>query len=397
MKSICALMVFHIICFVSCSKSDDSIILLGQSDKPGALVSYQKTGRLTVENIIKNGSNVGDISPYANHNVILYRVVYNTNHLGQLIEVSGLVMIPENVQNHLEIVQHHHGTIIPGDNDEVPSAYTGGYTDSNAESSFIGAVMASNGYVVSLPDYVGYGATRHLEHPYTVHHELAGVSIDMLRATKKLMNELSLDFSGNVFLTGWSEGGGAALATHKYLQLVDVDEFTIKGSSLLAGPYDYYTFFKQIIANGTLKNENLSIYSWATYSINLYSQELKRSRNDIWAYTVSNQLEALDVPSDRPIDIFQTDFINGIVNETDTKFTMALKANSLLNGWKPAGHLFLHSGTEDRIVPHYNSTNAHKHFSQLNGSSTLYEYQGGDHYTPLYKYVTTTINDFNAL
>ncbi|MEM9142078.1 MAG: hypothetical protein AAGA86_03770, partial [Bacteroidota bacterium] len=246
-------------------------------------------------------------------------------------------------------------------------------------------------------DYVGYGVSQQWEHPYTVHHELAEVSVDMLRATKTLLEELALPFSGNIFATGWSEGGGAGLALHKYVQTQYALEFTLKASSLFAGPYDYFTFFKDIFANSTLANENMSIYSWGAYAMNTNSEKLNQNANSIWSYSVSNQLDALDVPSNRPDAIFQTEFIQSIVNETDTEFITAIKGNSLLEGWIPQGRLYFHSGTQDGIVPHYNSTNAHQHFGNIGANSTLYEYPGGDHYTPLYDYVITTLNDFNTL
>ncbi|MEO0628874.1 MAG: hypothetical protein AAFY91_17900 [Bacteroidota bacterium] len=40
---------------------------------------------------------------------------------------------------------------------------------------------------------------------------------------------------------------------------------------------------------------------------------------------------------------------------------------------------------------------AHEQFQSVNARSTRYEYPGGDHYTPLYDYVTTTLDDFGDL
>ena len=159
-----------------------------------------------------------------------------------------------------------------------------------------------------MPDYVGYGATSDREHPYTIHHELAGVSVDMLRATKQLVETLAVTFSNRVFLTGWSEGGGAGLATHKYLQEKYPDEFDIVGSSLLAGPYDYLSFVQDIMVNRYKENENLSIYSWSMYALNNYDSSLNTSANSIWKYPVTNEIDALDIPSIKAAEIFQTEF-----------------------------------------------------------------------------------------
>jgi len=384
----------------ACSKDGADIMSVNPSSQErGALISYQQKASLTAQEISTNGSTIGDVSGFALNDIITYRVVYNSLYDGALVQVSGLVMIPKNVSNPLRLIQHHHGTIIPfaGSEREVPSNYNGGIREDDVETSFIGAVMAANGYVVSLPDYVGYGETSHLEHPYTVHHELAEVSVDMIRATKNLLNELAMPVSDEVFLTGWSEGGGAGLATHKYVQLHYSGEFDIRGSSVLAGPYDYATFFSDVISNNAKTWDNLSIYSWGAYALNKFTPSLQKPKDGIWTYDVTDQADALNVPSNVPNEIFETTFIEGFTSSTNSDFREAAQANSLVEGWTPVGNLFFHSGTADAIVPHYNSVNAHQQFEAMGANSTLYEYRGGDHYSPLYDYVTTTLTDFNTL
>lgn len=361
----------------------------------GYLVSYAKTGAMTAGDIISIGAEEGDVSTYANEDLVIYAIVYNSVNQGVPIELSGLVFVPGGQSQELAIIQHHHGTIIPGDNDEVPSTYSGGRKGSS-EMYFIGATLASNGHVVSMPDYLGYGSSSDHEHPYTVHKELSEESVDMLLATRQLVEMLNLEFSGDVFLTGWSEGGGVGLATHRLLESQYSEEFNVKGSSLLAGPYDYFGFFKDIlISRRDVSDINLTIYSWSVYSLN--KAELNRASNTIWIPEVSNQIEALDLPSYKVRDIFQNSFIQGFVDETDGAWVSLAKENRLIEGWTPQGYVYFHSGTDDYIVPHFNSVHAHEYFQSVNANTVLYEYEGGDHYTPLYKYVTTTLDDFNSL
>ncbi|MEL6822504.1 MAG: lipase family protein, partial [Calditrichota bacterium] len=333
------------------------IITNPPSTDRGYLLSYSQVSSMPVNEIVQMNRDIGDISGYAQKNLDLYSIVYNSVDSGTLVQVSGLVFIPQNTDSLIDIIQNHHGTIIPeyGD-EETPSTYTGGKKRSS-EMYFVGATMASNGYVVSMPDYVGYGESGHLEHPYTVHRELAEVSIDMLRATRQLLNLLSVRVSDNVFLTGWSEGGGAGLATHKALQENPSAEFNVVASSLFAGPYDYVGFLKDIFINRTTERDELSIYSWSVYALNKYNQTLNRAASTIWQYEVTDQLDALDVPSLKPSEIFQSEFIDTLINESDKAFTSAVMENTLISGWIPSGQLYFHSGTADKIVPHYNSVN----------------------------------------
>ncbi|MEM9821072.1 MAG: hypothetical protein AAF985_08370, partial [Bacteroidota bacterium] len=182
-----------------------------------------------------------------------------------------------------------------------------------------------------------------------------------------------------------------------YLEEQYPDAFNLKASSLLAGPYDYFGFVKDLMTNREEENANMAIYSWSVYSLNNYTSNLQRNTNTIWTYDVVEQADAIAVVSDRPDEILQTTFMDGMVNETDATFVAAAKANSLIEGWTPRAKLYFHSGTNDRIVPHYNSTRAHAHFQSIGVSSVLYEYPGGDHFTPEYEYVTKSLDDFNNL
>ena len=389
-----------VLSFVACDKTEPiEVITLPASNQRGALVSYANVGAMTANQIVTTNMSIGDASAYAAQDVNIYRVVYKSVEQGTLLNVSGLVMLPKNATTPLHLVQHHHGTIMPSDaGSSTPSDFNGQLNNyDNTEVHFIGALMASNGFAVSLPDYVGYGETRHKEHPYTHHHELAEVSVDMMRATKQLLQELAISFSSKVCLMGWSEGGGAGLATHKYLQGKYPNEFNLVSSSLFAGPYDYKGFIQDVMTNKNQSRSSLSIYSWAMYAMNKYTADLQYNTNQIWKYPVTHQGEAINVPSLKPVDVFKADFITNYLNGTDTKMVTAITNNSLIDGWMPAGHVYLHSGTADEIVPHYNSVNAYNKFNAVGANVKLYEYPGGDHYSPLFQYVTRSINDFRAL
>ena len=219
----------------------------------------------------------------------------------------------------------------------------------------------------------------------------------MLRATEQLLEILKINFSSDVFLTGWSEGGGAGLAVHKYLELNYPNEFNLKGSSLFAGPYDYLGFIRHIFTNKTEETENITIYNWSSYVLNKYHSSLQRSGDQIWKYNVNNQFDALNTPSYTAEAVWKASFMDNILANNDSQFIQAAQENSLIEGWTPTKNVFFHSGTSDLIVPHFNSVNAYNKFNQEGAPVQLYEYQGGDHYTPLFEYVTKTLDDFNDL
>lgn len=392
-RNISLLLILTILFSCKSEEPQPEVITNPPSSVRGYLVSYAKTGSMTTDDIVTFGKGEGDISNLVNRDLDIYSIVYNSVIHCESLKVSGMVFVPLVDNKDLDIIQNHHGTTLPGD-EEIPSKYTGGRE--GIEMSFVGATFASNGFVVSMPDYVGYGTSADVEHPYTIHHELAEESVDMLLATRQLMEQLGFNFSGKIFLTGWSEGGGAGLATHRLIQEDYTEDFQIVASSLLAGPYDYFGFIQDIlISRRNVSDINLTIYSWAVYALN--KAGLKQNANTIWRHKVGNQIDAIEIPSYKAGEVFHDSFMDGLVNETDQEWVSATKQNSLVSGWVPQGQVYLHSGTDDYIVPHYNSVNAHQYFTSVNARSTLYEYERGDHYTPLYKYITTTLDDFNGL
>ena len=134
-----------------CTKEETPVITNPPSTERGYLVSYAKTSSMTAEEVIAINRDEVDISGYTNYDLDLYSIVYNSLYGGNLVEVSGLVFIPKEVGRILDVVQHHHGTIIPGEDDAVPSTYVIG-TQANSEVYLIGATMASNGYNEPMPD-----------------------------------------------------------------------------------------------------------------------------------------------------------------------------------------------------------------------------------------------------
>ena len=71
-----------------------------------------------------------------------------------------------------------------------------------------------------MPDYIGMGESPGL-HPYC-HGASEATTIDMIRAVREaesldMIPGMTAD-NGEMFVTGYSQGGHAAMATHKYVE-----------------------------------------------------------------------------------------------------------------------------------------------------------------------------------
>ena len=68
--------------------------------------------------------------------------------------------------------------------------------------------------MVIIPDYIGLGKGDKF-HLYQNSESEATASIDMLLAIQELNIEFGIKINKQLFLTGYSQGGHACMATHK--------------------------------------------------------------------------------------------------------------------------------------------------------------------------------------
>jgi hypothetical protein len=120
-----------------------------------------------------------------------------------------------------------HGTIM--EREGVPSRLSG--------EIIVGYFMGGTGYVTVLPDYLGLGDSPG-PHPYIHAASEASATIDMMRAAREFCEDRNVLLNGQVFLTGYSQGGHACMATHKVIQEQYPDEFNVTASAPCSGPYD---------------------------------------------------------------------------------------------------------------------------------------------------------------
>jgi pimeloyl-ACP methyl ester carboxylesterase len=143
--------------------------------------------------------------------VTSYRLTYVTKDgAGRNVIASGLVSVPIKARGTRSpvISYQHHGLALR--EAEAPS--------NNVVASEPPAVLASLGYIVVATDYVGFGASRGVHHPYLMSAATASAVVDLLTAARTWRRRNSVADNGQLFLAGYSEGGYATMAAHRALQ-----------------------------------------------------------------------------------------------------------------------------------------------------------------------------------
>ena len=169
-------------------------------------------------------------SPLARDGIDMYRLRYRTiGTTGAPTTASGLIAVPRTRSTALNVVSYEHGTTVP--KNEVATVDTTGYDAAAA------AMFASAGYLTVAPDYLGLGSGPGT-HPYMDHAAEVTASLDLLRAARTFAQQHGIRLRPAVRVTGFSQGGTAAMALGQALQHRQLPGFGIAAVAPVSGPYD---------------------------------------------------------------------------------------------------------------------------------------------------------------
>jgi hypothetical protein len=219
-----------------------------------------------------------------------YKVIYNTkDEKGNDIKASGLVTVPvptkailKAVPNYsMSIVSDQHGTIFK--DSEAPTNVAKSIKESGNDPLLLldpknwtlSPILASSvigGFLTIQPDYIGFGESKDTPHPYLLEKSSASTVIDLIKSTIKFSNDNSLPINGQIYLTGYSEGGYVTLAASDEIEK-NHPELHLNGVAPMSGPYDLNLTGMGVLSQPTIGRPDFIggiVYSYAqTYDYNL--------------------------------------------------------------------------------------------------------------------------------
>ena len=345
--------------FTSCKDSS--------TDNPtpanSTLVSSAPITTLTKTQLIQRVAASGIVDPsftslltlLLQRDVKAYRLTYKTKNAdGSDITASGALIVPVPIGTEsYPMISQQHGTLF--NEPDAPSYFT-----NNSEAATIGTLFASNGYILSCPDYVGYGESKSVPHPYLHRQTEALASLDMMRAAKEFMAQNGVKWDKRVFITGYSQGGHASMSLLKLMEEKYPTEFTITATTCGAGPYNVEGFMQDLVnkdSHGIATYNNL--YVWALQTANrVYG--LNRPMSYYFKEPYATDVQTNGIRSAINVSInkaFSDAFRNGLNSGSDTDFLKAVRDNNVYD-WAPKTPLQLYHGTADNQVFYRNSTDA---------------------------------------
>lgn len=163
---------------------------------------------------------------YTHKHYVTFPVAYwSQDPQGDSLLVSGRVYLPKRrYLNGIVIANHYTMT----SDAEVPSNML------SMESIF-----AMKGYAVIMPDYVGYGLSRHEVHPYLHWRNAAQTAVDLLNRMPSLLDYYGYSYPNDVVVTGYSQGAAVALGVVRMLEEQgETTPWIVRKLYAGAGPYD---------------------------------------------------------------------------------------------------------------------------------------------------------------
>ncbi len=295
------------------------------------------------------------------YEVTMHEVEYTTTYKGESITASGLVFIP-NTTDEVSMMSFQHGTIAA--DREAPS----NLAVNDTELIFYSG-MSALGFVTVVPDFIGFGASGDIMHPYFIEDATATAVIDNLYAAANLAEEEGVNLDNELYLAGYSQGGYATMATHKGIEEQGIAHFQLQASFPASGGYDMIGVRSYFFEQETYHEPFfLAFVAMAfdtrydfTQGMDVFFNEPYASRiPDLFDGSLSGS-QINDQLTDVVADLVKADYLTDPNAEAFDFATEAFEENSLID-WIPSIPMHMYHGDADITVPYQNSVDVYNHF-----------------------------------
>jgi len=228
---------------VGCGDDNDSVISSATSVK--SIKSFN-TAQINTQFGLE-----GTATPDAKCDIKIEKVSYPTvGAAGERTNATAALMLPSgdsaDCQGDRPILLYAHGTTTDKDYDF--SQVANPQNPAAGEATLIAANFAAQGYIVVAPNYAGYDESDLDYHPYLVADQQATDMADALDSARTIIarqqrandpDYTNLDDSGELFISGYSQGGHVAMATAR---MFEKNDEPVTAIAPLSGPYALAAF-----------------------------------------------------------------------------------------------------------------------------------------------------------
>jgi len=299
---------------------------------------------------------IGPLVNLVQTDIDLQKVIYHTTFKGQSIRASGLVYLPQQ-EGDYPVLCFQNGTNTL--KSEAPSV--------NMESTTLYMLesVASMGFIVIVPDYIGFGESAQLPHPFLHAQSTIDCSLDMLRAVyESLDNDKSpVRPTRDLFLFGYSQGGWASLLLQKEIETHHAAEFNLVASASASGPYSLGYMNRHITEQTEYPEPYFLSYMLSSYTtIGIINNPLSDFFVEPYVSLIPGLFDGQHsgesinhALTSRMGDLLTGEYRNQCAeNPKFSSFNKALDDNSVkLSDWNISTPTRLFHGQNDQVIPVY--------------------------------------------
>lgn len=282
---------------------------------------------------------------------------------GEPIMLSGLVTIPILQDNKPERMLIYHRLLAPS------------YKIAPSNSLPIEAVITADNTICVFPDYYGSGITEGCPTPYTALNYHARCAVDCALSALEIVKNEGIELADGFYAwnTGYSQGGGYALATQRYIETELPDSLerliNLRWSLCGGGIYEPDKLFGHFITKGDM-GSTPSIYFQALRGV-INGQKQIGDSLSIRDFLSENAIRlGLDSILETPDDGFwdlavkidylcdstdPTDYFNPLISDTNSVLfkvlNEALVKDGCISDWSPQSTIILYHSENDQCVP----------------------------------------------
>lgn len=330
---------------------------ISEVDKREYLVEFEKIGNIeanTLRGLAQLFSPTFDRSAIA-YNSDIYKITYQSEYKNDLITTSGLVCIPVGSQStDFPFLLGFHPSI--SSQNEAPTSFNG-----NLQSGV--ELFGALGYITVIPDYIGFGSSSSLPHPFLVREAVSENSVDMVRAVEELLAELEQAYRKEISLIGYSQGGYNAVATLRYLESEQaLEDWDVIATAAGGATFDLQALREQIFQQQLYdapQNIAFLIYSYHQYYDfeGGFDQYFQDEYADFISTAFGSDLTLGQIRgrlSSNLEELFKPDFLQELRTASNANFNEALNENSIVP-WEVQSPLHIYHATQDSVISIENS------------------------------------------
>ena len=335
------------------------------------------------------------------YGVNIYKVIYKSPFQGNEVEASGLLCTPLVENGTFPMISFQNGTNTS--HAEAPTVDL-----SNPLFQYLHAT-ASMGYIMLIPDYLGFGASEQMLHPY-LHKKSTVASIEnLVVAVNEMMtdNLITVKWNNDLYLMGYSQGGWSTLCTAYDVNQAASLSFKVSAAVCGAGPYNLSLVQNFMFENITYPKPVYMAYSGISYhELGLITNPLTDYFNEPYADNLPSYFngqyngdEIDQMLNDTVAVLITPSFLNGINTDPAFEDFRNAMADNSISGWNTNIPIHLYHGTADTYVPSTTSEQVYQEFVDAGAGDnvTYYPLDGLDHTTGAVPTILNALLWFNQL